>query len=159
MNYEYKRKNVYKEADEAMLRAIDEYAEDYKKFLFTSKTERGAAHTAKALAEAKGYKPFTFGDKVKAGDKLYFINRDKNIFLMRIGKNDLEKRGIKIMVAHVDSPRLDLKPNPLFEDGDISFLKTHYYGGIKKYQWTTIPLALHGVVMLPEGKKVEICVG
>lgn len=159
MNYEYKRKNVYKEADETMLRAIDEYAEDYKKFLFTSKTERGAAHTAKALAEAKGYKPFTFGDKVKAGDKLYFINRDKNIFLMRIGKNDLEKRGIKIMVAHVDSPRLDLKPNPLFEDGDISFLKTHYYGGIKKYQWTTIPLALHGVVMLPEGKKVEICVG
>ena len=159
MNYEYKRKNVYKEADEAMLRAIDEYAEDYKKFLFTSKTERGAAHTAKALAEAKGYKPFTFGDKVKAGDKLYFINRDKNIFLMRIGKNDLEKRGIKIMVAHVDSPRLDLKPNPLFEDCDISFLKTHYYGGIKKYQWTTIPLALHGVVMLPGGKKVEICVG
>ncbi len=159
MNYEYKRKNIYKEADEAALKEIDAYAEEYKKFLYASKTERGAAATAKKLAEAKGYKPFTFGDKIKAGDKLYFINRDKNIFLMRIGKNDLEKRGIKIMVAHVDSPRLDLKPNPLFEEGGISFLKTHYYGGIKKYQWTTIPLALHGVVMLPGGKKLDVCVG
>lgn len=159
MKYEYKVKNVYKEADEKTMKDIFNYAEGYKKFLFTSKTERGAAHSAEALAVANGYKPFTFGQKVKPGDKLYFINRDKNIFLMRIGKNDLEKCGMKIMVAHVDSPRLDLKPNPLFEEDGMAFLKTHYYGGIKKYQWTTIPLALQGVVMLPGGKKVEVSVG
>ena len=159
MEYEYKKKNIYKEADEKQLKAIFEYAEGYKSFLATSKTERGATATAKKLAQAKGYKSYTFGDKVKAGDKLYFINREKNIFLIRVGTNDIAKHGVKIMAAHVDSPRLDLKPNPLFEDGGLAFLKTHYYGGIKKYQWMTVPLALHGVVMLPGGVKKEICVG
>ncbi len=159
MDFEYKRKNYYKEADKNELKAIFDYAEGYKKFLFTSKTERGATATAKKLCEAKGYKPYTFGDKIKAGDKLYFINRDKNIFIIRVGTNDLEKRGVKIMAAHVDSPRLDLKPNPVFTDGNIAFLKTHYYGGIKKYQWTTIPLALHGVVVLRGGKRVDVCIG
>lgn len=159
MDYEYKRKNVYKEADEKELKAIFDYAEGYKQFLFTSKTERGATATAKKLAESKGYKPYTFGDKVKAGDKFYFINREKNIFLIKVGVNDIAKHGIKIMAAHVDSPRLDLKPNPLFEESGVAYLKTHYYGGIKKYQWTTIPLALHGVVMLPGGVKKTVCVG
>ncbi len=159
MDLEYKRRNCYKEADEEEIKRIYAYAEEYKKFLFTSKTERGATVTARKLAEARGYKRYDFGDKIKAGDKLYFINRDKNIFIVRVGTNDLEKHGIKIMAAHVDSPRLDLKPNPVFEDGGIAFLKTHYYGGIKKYQWTTIPLALHGVVVLPGGKRVDVCVG
>ena len=159
MEYEYKRKNIYKEADDKQLKAIFEYAEGYKQFLATSKTERGATATAKKLAEAKGYKSYTFGDKVKAGDKLYFINREKNIFLIKVGTNDIAKHGIKIMAAHVDSPRLDLKPNPLYEDGGLAFLKTHYYGGIRKYQWLTIPLALHGVVMLPGGVKKTVCVG
>lgn len=159
MDYEYKRKNVYKEADEKELKAIFDYAEGYKQFLFTSKTERGATATAKKLAESKGYKSYTFGDRVKAGDKLYFINREKNIFLIKVGVNDIAKHGIKIMAAHVDSPRLDLKPNPLFEESGVAYLKTHYYGGIKKYQWTTIPLALHGVVMLPGGVKKTVCVG
>lgn len=159
MDYEYRRKNVYKEADDKELKAIFDYAEGYKQFLFTSKTERGATATAKKLAESKGYKPYTFGDKVKAGDKLYFINREKNIFLIKVGTNDIAKHGIKIMAAHVDSPRLDLKPNPLFEESGVAYLKTHYYGGIKKYQWTTIPLALHGVVMLPNGVKKTVCVG
>lgn len=159
MQHEYVRKNVYKEADAKELKAIYDYAEGYKDFLFTSKTERGASVTAKKLAEAKGYKPFNFGDKVKAGDKLYFINRDKNIFLIKVGKNDIAKRGVKIMAAHVDSPRLDLKPNPLFEDGGLAYFKTHYYGGIKKYQWPTIPLALCGVVVLRGGKRVEVNVG
>lgn len=127
--------------------------------MFTSKTERGATATAKKLAEERGYKPYTFGDKIKAGDKLYFINRDKNIFIVRVGTNDLNKHGVKIMAAHVDSPRLDLKPNPLFEDSGVAYLKTHYYGGIKKYQWLTIPLALHGVAMLPGGKRVDVCIG
>ncbi|MDE5765960.1 MAG: aminopeptidase [Clostridia bacterium] len=159
MEYEYKRRNCYKEADEKELKAIFAYAEGYKDFLYTSKTERGATATAKKLCEAKGYKPYTFGDKIKAGDKLYFVNRDKNIFIIRVGTNDVAKYGVKIMAAHVDSPRLDLKPNPLFEDGGMAFLKTHYYGGIKKYQWPTIPLALHGVAMLPGGKRVDVCIG
>ncbi|MGN0805155.1 MAG: aminopeptidase [Candidatus Coproplasma sp.] len=159
MDYEYKRKNYYEEADEKELKRIFDYAEEYKEFLFTSKTERGATATAKKIAESKGYKPYMFGDKIKAGDKLYFINRDKNIFIIRVGSRNIEEYGVKIMAAHVDSPRLDLKPNPVFEAGGISFLKTHYYGGIKKYQWPTIPLALHGVAVLPEGKRVDICIG
>jgi aspartyl aminopeptidase len=159
MQYEYVRKNAYKEADKKTLKEIFEYAEGYKKFLNTSKTERGASATAKALCEANGYKSYSFGDKIKAGDKLYFINRDKNIFIIKVGTNDIAKHGIKIMAAHVDSPRLDLKPNPLYEDGGIAFLKTHYYGGIKKYQWTTIPLTLEGVVVLRGGKKINVSVG
>lgn len=159
MDYEYKRKNYYKEADEQELKAIFDYAEGYKKFLYTSKTERGATATAKKLCEERGYKPYMFGDKVKAGDKLYFINRDKNIFIIKVGSRDAEKYGFKIMAAHVDSPRLDLKPNPVFEAGGMSYLKTHYYGGIKKYQWTTIPLALHGVAVLPNGNRVDVCIG
>ncbi len=159
MDYEYKRKNYFKEADEEELKAIFDYAEGYKDFLFTSKTERGACATARKLCEERGYKPYMFGDKIKAGDKLYFINRDKNIFIIRVGSKDVAKYGVKIMAAHVDSPRLDLKPNPVFEAGGMAFLKTHYYGGIKKYQWTTIPLALHGVAMLPGGKRVDVCVG
>lgn len=159
MDLEYKRKNYYKEASAEELKKIFAYAEEYKKFLFTSKTERGATVTAQKLAEARGYKRYNFGDKIKQGDKLYFINRDKNILIVRVGTNDLEKHGIKIMAAHVDSPRLDLKPNPVYEDGGIAFLKTHYYGAIKKYQWTTIPLALQGVVVLPGGKRVDVCVG
>ena len=159
MNYEYRRKNCFAEADEKELKAIFDYAEEYKKFLYTSKTERDAVATAKKLAEGKGYKPYTFGDKIKPGDKLYFINRDKNVFLMRIGENDISKHGIKIMAAHVDSPRLDLKPNPVFVDGGMAYLKTHYYGGIKKYQWVTVPLALHGVVILKGGKRLDVCIG
>lgn len=159
MDYEYKRRNCYKEADEKELKEIFAYAEGYKDFLYTSKTERGATATAEKLCRAKGYKPYTFGDKIKAGDKLYFINRDKNIFIIRVGTNDVAKHGVKIMAAHVDSPRLDLKPNPVFSEGGMAYLKTHYYGGIKKYQWTTIPLALHGVVVLRGGKRVDVCIG
>ncbi|MGN0817720.1 MAG: aminopeptidase [Candidatus Coproplasma sp.] len=159
MKYEYTRKNVFKEANEQEIKAIFDYAEGYKEFLFTSKTERGACASAVKLCEEKGFKPYTFGDKIKAGDKFYFVNRDKNIFVVKVGKNDIAERGIKIMAAHVDSPRLDLKPNPVFEDGGMAFLKTHYYGGIKKYQWLTIPLALTGVVVLRGGKRVDINVG
>ncbi|HIR66422.1 MAG TPA: aminopeptidase [Candidatus Coproplasma avicola] len=159
MQYEYIRKNYFKEAEEAERKAIFDYAEGYKNFLFNSKTERGACATAKKLCEERGYKPYMFGDKVKAGDKLYFINRDKNIFIIKIGTNDISECGIKIMAAHVDSPRLDLKPNPLYEDGGLAFFKTHYYGGIKKYQWPTIALALEGVVVLRGGERVAVNVG
>ena len=159
MELKYTRKNVYKEADGKELEKIYKFAEGYKTFLDSSKTERDASETARKLAEANGFKPFSFSEKLKAGDKRYFVNRGKNIFLVKVGKKDVAKDGIRIMVAHVDSPRLDLKPNPVFEDAGLCYLKTHYYGGIKKYQWTSIPLALHGVVMLRGGKKKEICVG
>lgn len=159
MDYEYTRKNYFKEADENERKAIFDYAEGYKQFLFTSKTERGACATAVELCRQRGYKPYMFGDSVKAGVKLYFVNRDKNIFIIKVGTNDISKHGIKIMAAHVDSPRLDLKPNPLYEDGGIAYFKTHYYGGIKKYQWPTIPLALEGVVVLRGGKRVSVNVG
>ena len=159
MELKYTRKNVYKEADGKELEKIYKFAEGYKTFLDSSKTERDASETARKLAEANGFKPFSFSEKLKAGDKRYFVNRGKNIFLVKVGKKDVAKDGVRIMVAHVDSPRLDLKPNPVFEDAGLCYLKTHYYGGIKKYQWTSIPLALHGVVMLRGGKKKEICVG
>lgn len=159
MDLKYTRKNVYKEADGAQLEAIYDFAEGYKKFLDSSKTERDAAVTAKKLAEEQGFKPFSFSEKLKAGDKRYFINRHKNVFLIRVGSEDVAKHGVRIMVAHVDSPRLDLKPNPMYEENGLCYLKTHYYGGIKKYQWTAIPLALHGVVVLRGGERVEICVG
>ncbi len=159
MDLKYTRKNVYKDADGKELEKIYDFAEGYKKFLDRSKTERDAAVTAKKLAEEKGFKPFSFSEKLKAGDKRYFINRHKNVFLISVGTEDVAKDGVRIMVAHVDSPRLDLKPNPMYEESGLCYLKTHYYGGIKKYQWTAIPLALHGVVMLPGGEKKEICVG
>lgn len=159
MDLKYERKNVYKEADGAELEKIYAFAEDYKKFLDSSKTERDAAVTAKKLAEENGYKPFSFSEKLKAGDKRYFINRHKNVFLISVGTEDVAKYGVRIMVAHVDSPRLDLKPNPMYEENGLCYLKTHYYGGIKKYQWTALPLALHGVVMLRGGERVEVCVG
>ncbi len=159
MELKYTRKNVYKEADGKELESIYEFSEGYKKFLDSSKTERGASETARKLAEENGFKPFSFSEKLKHGDKRYFVNRGKNIFLIKVGKEDVEKDGIRIMVAHVDSPRLDLKPNPMYEEAGLCYLKTHYYGGIKKYQWTAMPLALHGVVMLRGGEKKEICVG
>ncbi len=159
MDLKYTRKNAFKEADGDTLEKIYDFAEGYKKFLDCSKTERDAVVTAKKLAEENGFKPFSFAEKLKAGDKRYFINRHKNVFLIRVGTEDVAKCGVRIMVAHVDSPRLDLKPNPMYEENGLCYLKTHYYGGIKKYQWTAIPLALHGVVMLRGGEKVEICVG
>ena len=159
MDLKYTRKNVYKQADGKELEKIYQFAEGYKSFLDSSKTERDAAITAKKLAEQNGFKPFSFSEKLKAGDKRYFINRHKNVFLLSVGKEDIAKDGVRIMVAHVDSPRLDLKPNPMYEDSGLCYFKTHYYGGIKKYQWTAMPLALHGVVMLRGGERREICVG
>ena len=159
MELKYTRTNVYKKADGKELERIYSFAEDYKKFLDSAKTERDAAVTAERMAKEMGYTPFSFSEKLSSGDKRYLINRNKNVFLIKVGSEDVAKDGVRIMVAHVDSPRLDLKPNPLYEDSGLCYLKTHYYGGIKKYQWTTIPLALHGVVMLRGGERVEVCVG
>lgn len=159
MDLTYKRQNIYAIADEAERKRIAEYCEGYKKFLDNGKTERETVDETVKMVEAAGYKHYTLGDKINKGDKLYLINRGKALFILRAGTADVAKNGVRILVAHVDSPRLDLKQVPLFEKSDIAFLKTHYYGGIKKYHWLTIPLALHGVVVLKDGKKVNICIG
>lgn len=159
MDLTYKRQNIYAIADEAERKRIAEYCEGYKKFLDNGKTERETVEETVKMVEAAGYKPYTLGDKINKGDKLYLNNRGKALFILRAGTADVAKNGVRILVAHVDSPRLDLKQVPLFEKSDIAFLKTHYYGGIKKYHWLTIPLALHGVVVLKDGKKVNICIG
>lgn len=159
MDLTYKRTNVYAAADNAELDAIMAYAEGYKRYLDSAKTEREAVSTTVKMLEEAGYKPYTLGDKIVKGDKLYLNNRGKSLFILRAGTKDVAQNGVRILVAHVDSPRLDLKQVPLYEKANIAYFKTHYYGGIKKYHWLTIPLALHGVVVLKSGKKVEIAIG
>ncbi len=134
------------------------YCEHYIQFMNDSKTEREIVKNAKALAEEYGFHDISTMQDLKAGDKIYWNNRGKSIYLAVIGKENIED-GIKIVGAHGDSPRLDLKPNPLYEEDGLAFFKTHYYGGIKKYQWTTIPLAIHGVIVKSNGEKVEINIG
>lgn len=159
MDLTYKRQNIYALADKEERARIAEYCEGYKKFLDNGKTERETVAETVQMAEKAGYKPYTLGDKINKGDKLYYNNRGKGLFILRAGTADVAKNGVRILVAHVDSPRLDLKQVPLFEKSDIAFLKTHYYGGIKKYHWLTIPLALHGVVVMKDGKKLDINIG
>lgn len=155
----YKRTNVYEVADEKRMKEIFDYAEGYKVFIDEGKTEREACEFVEKAAKKKGYKPFQFGKKLKAGDKVYYNNRGKNIFLIKIGKGDVAKDGIRIIASHIDSPRIDLKQVPLYESDGIAFGKTHYYGGIRKYQWAAIPLALHGTVVLANGKTLDVKIG
>lgn len=142
-----------KELDKVM-----KFSEGYKTFLDNSKTEREAVNTSIALAKKKGFKNLEEVKKIKAGDKLYFNNRGKSLALFVIGKKPLEE-GINILGAHIDSPRLDLKQHPLYEDGGLALLDTHYYGGIKKYQWVAQPMALHGVVIKKDGKVIDVKIG
>ena len=151
-------KNGYKRITEAEEKQILDYCEGYKNFLNSAKTEREAVKTAIALAAKKGYKEFVPGQKYSTGDKFFINNRGKAAAFIKIGKESAEK-GVNIAAAHIDSPRLDLKPQPLYEDSELSLFKTHYYGGIRKYQWTAIPLSLHGVVSLKNGETVEITIG
>ena len=151
-------KNGYDRVGEDDLAAMDAYIRAYMEFLSNAKTEREAVRDTVAMAEAAGYRAWVPGMNAKPGDKFYLNNRSKSVYFAHIGKRSLAD-GAHIAAAHVDSPRLDLKPNPLYEDSDLAFLKTHYYGGIKKYQWTTVPLALHGVVVLRDGTKVDVCIG
>ena len=137
---------------------MESYCKDYRAFMDECKTEREATAWAVREAEKRGYKPFTPGMDAKPGDKIYYNNRDKSIALAVIGMRPLSE-GANICAAHVDSPRMDLKPNPLYEDSEIAYFKTHYYGGIKKYQWPTVPLALHGVVCRKDGTTVSITIG
>ena len=137
---------------------IFDYAKGYIDFMNHSKTEREIIKSSKKIAESNGFKNIDEIDTLKAGDKVYYINRNKSMYLAVIGKNNIEE-GVNIIGAHADSPRLDLKPNPLYEDNELAYFKTHYYGGIKKYQWTTIPLSIHGVIVKKNGEKIEINIG
>ncbi len=153
-----KRKNGRLIADEKTLCECDSYCENYKAFLDSAKTEREAVKTAICMAEAAGFVEFSRGKEYKAGDKIYINNRGKTIALAVIGEENIES-GVNITAAHIDSPRLDLKPNPLYEEIDLALFKTHYYGGIRKYQWTAVPLALHGVFALRDGSVKEVSIG
>ena len=152
------RKNGYDRVPAQEIPAMERYCSLYKTFLHQGKTERECARVAVELAEKAGFKPYERGMELKSGDRIYRVNRGKSVMLAVIGKQSLEK-GAQIVAAHIDSPRLDLKPNPLYEDSELAFFKTHYYGGIRKYQWVTIPLELHGVVAKKDGTVVEVKLG
>lgn len=144
--------------DESMVKKSFDFCEGYKEFLTSSKTERLAAANILKIAKENGYVEFDPAKKYNTGDKVYMNNRDRAVILSTIGEKTVDN-GISIMASHIDCPRLDLKPNPVFENTEIAYFKTHYYGGIKRYQWTAIPLAIHGVVVKTNGEKVEVHIG
>ena len=152
------KKNGYDCAGEGYAAAMEDYCDGYKAFLDAGKTERLCAAEVIRLAERAGYRPYRRDKEVKSGDKFYVCNRKKAVLLAHIGEKPLSE-GAQIAAAHIDSPRLDLKPNPLYEDAELAFFKTHYYGGIRKYQWVAIPLELHGVVVKKDGTAVTVNLG
>lgn len=154
----YAPKNAYRALNAEELVAAETYSEGYKSFLDRAKTEREAVCEAVKMAEANGFVPFERGMVLKTGDRVYLNNRGKAVILAVIGEKPIDE-GVSIAAAHIDSPRLDLKPNPLYEDRGFAYFDTHYYGGIKKYQWTAIPLALHGTVICRDGSTVTVTVG
>lgn len=155
-------KNTWELYTEEQLQEVDEFAQGYMRFLDNGKTERECIDQIVNQIEEEGYRELNAviasGDSLQAGDKVYSVWMNKSIVMFRIGKNKMED-GINILGAHIDSPRLDIKQNPLYEDGGFAYLDTHYYGGVKKYQWVTIPLAIHGVVVKKDGTTVEINIG
>ena len=154
----YSKKNAYIACDDDEIATGYDFCEGYKSFLDVAKTEREATTEIIKLAKEKGFSEFEIGKKYVTGDKVYLNNHDKSVILCVFGKNPVQD-GVRIGAAHIDSPRLDLKPNPLYENDGLGYFKTHYYGGLRKYQWTAVPLALHGVVILKDGSKVEIKIG
>lgn len=151
-------KNAWLKYTDADLKKVDKLSDGYKEFISDCKTERECALEVIRQAEKEGYKDLMTLTKVKPGDKVYFNNMDKAVALFLIGSEPLEK-GMKLLGAHIDSPRIDLKQVPLYEDTEMALFDTHYYGGIKKYQWVTLPLAIHGVVVKKDGTKVNIVIG
>ncbi|MBQ5765085.1 MAG: aminopeptidase [Clostridia bacterium] len=152
------RKNGYLTAKDDVTAAANDFCEGYKAFLDAAKTEREAVKAAVELAKKAGFKEFDVKGKISAGDKLFINNRGKAAAFIVVGSDDIEN-GATVTAAHIDSPRLDLKPNPLYEDTELALFKTHYYGGIRKYQWTAIPLSLHGVFAKKDGSVIEVNIG
>ena len=156
------RANAWKSYGKKELKKLEDLCEGYKEYLFRGKTEREGTKYMVEQAKKAGYIPLedaiAKGKKLKAGDRIYAVNMGKTVALFQIGKEPLEK-GMNILGAHLDSPRLDVKQNPLYEKSDLAYLDTHYYGGIKKYQWVTLPLAIHGVVAKTDGTVVDVVIG
>lgn len=151
-------KSIWENASTEKVEAMMKFCDEYKNFITVGKTERICVKEAIKEAEAKGYKAFENAKDVKAGDKVYVTNKNKNIVLFHIGQKPV-KEGLRVLGAHIDSPRLDIKQNPLYEKNDFALLDTHYYGGVKKYQWVTIPLAIYGVVVKKDGTTVPVQIG
>ena len=156
------KNNAWLKYNQLEKKQIFDFCEGYKNYLSVGKTERECIHEAIRLAEQKGYKNLNDviknNEVLKAGDKVYLNNKDKALVLYLIGNDNIEN-GMRIIGSHVDSPRIDLKQNPLYEDGNLALMDTHYYGGVKKYQWVTLPLALHGIVVKKDGTKINIVIG
>ena len=153
-----KKENGWLSVDSEKESMILKFSDEYIYFLNKGKTERECAAFTKKMLEENGFKCICEYETLKPDDKVYYINRDKSVYAAVIGKEKLEN-GLNVIGAHIDSPRLDLKPNPLYEDGGFAYFKTHYYGGIKKYQWTAIPLALHGVIIKTNGERIDVNIG
>ena len=151
-------KNAWLKYNENEIKEVMDFCEGYKDYISKGKTERLCVKEALKIAKENGFKCICEYETLKAGDKVYFLNRDKNIALFVIGQKDVSC-GLHILGAHIDSPRLDIKQNPLYQKNDLVYLDTHYYGGIKKYQWVTVPLAIYGVVIKKDGTKVDIAIG
>ena len=154
----YQPKNGWERIGAEQEEAVEDYCRGYKSFLDTGKTERECVAEGIRLAQSCGFRPYTRGMELKSGDKVYCNNRDKMLMLAVIGREKLD-RGAQITAAHIDSPRLDLKPNPLYEEAELAYFKTHYYGGIRKYQWVATPLELRGVVSMADGRTVQVAIG
>lgn len=154
----YSPEHAAKRISDEELKKADEFCEGYKKFLDDAKTERESVDASILIAEKAGFKPYEKGKKYVAGDRYYVNNRNKSAVFVVIGEKDASK-GVRIGAAHIDSPRLDLKPNPLYEEIELAMLKTHYYGGVRKYQWAVIPLALHGVFIKKDGTQIKVNIG
>ncbi len=152
------RKSAYTRLSDDQINEAYKFCEDYKSFLNASKTEREAARYAIAAAQKNGFEEYKFGKKYNPGDKVYVNNRGKAVMLAVIGQEDISG-GVNIIASHIDSPRLDLKQTPLYEDTGFAYFKTAYYGGIKKYQWTAVPLSLHGVIIKKDGSSVNVNIG
>lgn len=151
-------KNIWKDASQEKVNAIMNFCEDYKHFISVGKTERICVKEALKIAESKGFKNLHDVKTANVGDKLYLINKNKNIILFTVGQKPV-KEGLRVLGAHIDSPRLDIKQNPLYEKDGFALLDTHYYGGVKKYQWVTIPLAIHGVIIKKDETTVNVAIG
>ncbi|MCR5511842.1 MAG: aminopeptidase [Lachnospiraceae bacterium] len=156
------RKNAWESYDKKTLKKVDKFASDYIDFISECKTERECVDSIVNTIEAAGYKELKevirSGEKLGSGDKVYSVQMNKSLVMFKIGKKTVSE-GLNILGAHIDSPRLDIKQNPLYEDTGVAYLDTHYYGGVKKYQWVTIPLALHGVVVKKDGTTIELNIG
>ncbi|MEG0872709.1 MAG: aminopeptidase [Clostridia bacterium] len=158
MNLKYEKEDIYSSLNEKELKDVDNYCDNYLEFLNKGKTEYLCVKEAKKMLSSEGFIEIQKVQKLKAGDKVFFVNKDKSLFVSIIGKDSLVN-GVNIIGAHIDSPRIDIKPMPLYENHDIALLKTQYYGGIKKYQWMSIPLAMYGVVYTQKQEKIEIAIG